>query len=193
LVLRIKSRWTEKAKLKFSEDIFKENAQALAYIYWRLALDNAKNLHGEDFIYDTDQQRIYVIGEYLAMLLQVADRLMFGRLEDDDRHVFINTLAVRLSDHMQDNCEDLFGPGDYRESFIDMINRRSEAYSEFDYSLDDGPSYSFLQYFGSQILRIMEELGGEHHENRWVIDQIMDIDAPETIEKATRAIEDLFS
>lgn len=192
MAIRIKSRWTEKARQKFSEDINNENAQALAYIFWRLALDRAIHLHGEDYIYDTDQQRVYIIAEYLAMLLQVADRHAYARLEEDDRRAFVNTLAMRLADHMQDNCEDLFGHSDYRSSFIDMLNRRSEGYAEFDYSLEEGPSYGFLHYFGSQVLRVMDEMGDRHHENRWVIDQVMDVDGPETIDKATRAIDDLF-
>jgi len=127
LALRIKSRWTEHAKEKLSDDLLNENAQALAYIYWRLALDRAKNLHGEDFVYDTDEQRIYVIGEYLAMLVQMSDRVVYARLEDKDRQQFITTLALRLADHMQDNATDLFGEGDYRESFIKMLNVRAEG------------------------------------------------------------------
>ena len=54
MAVRIKSRWSEKAKVNLSEDLVKENAQALAFIYWRVALDKAKTLHGEDFIYDND-------------------------------------------------------------------------------------------------------------------------------------------
>lgn len=190
MALRIKSRWTEKAKQKLSDDLIKENAQALAFIYWRLALEMARNLHGEDYIYDSDEQRIKVIAEYLAMLIQVSDRLAYMRLEDEDRQEFIITLAKRLADHMQDNATDLFGQGDYRSSFIDMLNRRAAEYSEYEFSAEKGPSYGFMHYFGTQVQRVM---GIEHHSNKWVIDQIMDVDGPETIEKAIKALEDLFS
>lgn len=190
MAVRIKSKWTDKTKPKLSSDLVSENARALAFIFWRLALDRAINLHGEDFIYDNDQQRVYVIGEYLAMLLQVSDRLMYKRLTDDDRQQFINTLALRLTDHMQDNATDLFGLADYKGPFISMLNLRAQAYAEFEYSVDDGPSYNFLHYFGTQVQKVM---GDEHHDNRWVIDQIMDIDGPETIERATKAVVDLFS
>jgi hypothetical protein len=190
VALRIKSRWTEKAKLKPSEQMLKENAQALAYIFWRIALDKAKNLHGEKFIYDSDEQRVKVIGEYLAMLLQVADRLSYERLEDGDRSTFINTLAMRLADHMQDNAADLFGPSDYRSPFIGMLNLRSEGYAEFAFSVDNGPSYNFLHYFGTHVQKVM---GDSYHDNRWVIDQIMEIDGPDAIEKASKALVDLFS
>lgn len=190
MALRIKSRWTEKAKLKPSDEMLGENARALAFIFWRLALDKAKNLHGEDFIYDSDEQRIKVIAEYLAVLLQVADRLAFYRLDDEDRQRFVTKLALRLADHMQDNATDLFGAGDYRTSFIDMLNRRADGYSEFGYSPQDGASYGFLHFLGTQVQRVM---GDEHHANKWVIDQVMEIDGPEMIEKAEKAMSDLFS
>lgn len=190
MALRIKSRWTEAAKEKLSDDLLNENAQALAYIYWRLALDRAKNLHGEDFVYDTDEQRIYVIGEYLAMLVQMSDRIVYARLEDEDRQQFITTLAMRLADHMQDNATDLFGEGDYRKTFITMLNIRAEGYVETEYSIEDGPSYGFLHYFGSSVHKVLDE---KHHDNKWVIDQIMDVDGPDTIKKASKALMDLFS
>ena len=190
MAVRIKSRWTQKAREKIAEDLVHENAQALAFISWRLALDKAINLHGQDFIYDNDKQRIKVIGEYLAMLIQVSDRLAYARMEDDDRQEFITSLAMRLADHMQDNAVDLFGEGDYKGPFIDMLNRRSAEYAAYDYSVDEGPSYNFLHYFGVQVQKVM---GLDHHANRWVIDQIMEIDGPETIEKASKAMIDLFS
>lgn len=189
MAVRIKSKWTKKSKANISEDMNKENAQALAFIYWRLALDYAKTLHGEKFIYDSDEQRIKVIAEYLAMFLQVSDRLSYGKIDDESRQEFITYLAIRLSDHMQDNATDLFGEGDYKTSFIDMLNRRSTEYAEFDYSVEDGPGYSFMQCFGSAVQNVM---GDEHHDNKWVIDQIMDIDGPEAIKKAEKALVELF-
>jgi len=189
LAVRIKSKWTEKSKANLSEDIIKENAQALAFIYWRVALDNTKNLHGEKFIYDDDEQRIKVLAEYLAMFLQLSDRLAHGKIDDKSRQEFITYLAMRLSDHMQDNATDMFGEGDYRSSFIDMLNRRSAEYAEYEYSLEDGPSYSFMQCFGRKVQDVM---GDEHHDNKWVIDQIMEIDGPDAVKKAEKALIQLF-
>lgn len=190
MALRIKSRWSEKAKLRPSDELLRENAQALGYILWRLALDKAKTLHGERFIYDTDQQRVKVIGEYLSMMLQVVDRLAYARLDDNARQEFVTTLARRLADHMQDNAGDLFGDADYRGPFIDMLNRRAVGYASCEFSIDEGPSYGFLHFFGTHVQQIM---GDEHHDNKWVIDQVMDIDGPEVVEKVSKALEDLFS
>ncbi len=35
-------------------------------------------------------------------------------------------------------------------------------------------------------------MGQEEHENRWVIDQVMDVDGPEVYKQLTRAIRNLF-
>ena len=190
MAVRIKSKWFGKAKDKPSSEMLKENAGALAFIIWRLSLDKAINLHGEDFVYDNDIQRVKVIGEYLAMLLQVVDRMAFTRFDEEDRTVLISELAMKLADHMQDNGEEVLGQADYRGPFIDMVNRRSAGYSEFEFSPEEGPGYSFLQYFGSQVQAVM---GEEHHANKWVIDQAMEIDGPEVIEKVQKAMKDLFA
>ncbi len=190
MAVRIKSKWFGKAREKPSHELLKENASALAFIIWRLALDKAINLHGEDFIYDDDVQRIKVIGEYLAMLVQVVDRMAYTRFDDEDRAVLITELAMKLGEHMQDNGVEILGPADYKGPFIDMLNRRSAGYAEFDFSPEDGPSYSFLQYFGAMVQNVM---GEKHHANKWVIDQVMDIDGPEVIERVQKAMRDLFA
>lgn len=189
MAIRIKSKWFRKDQSRPSEASLEENGQALAFIAWRLALDKAINLHGEDFVYDNDQQRVYVIGEYLAMMLQVTDRHVYGRLSDEDRTMFITSLAKNLAVHMQDNCEDLFGEGSYKDNFIKLLNVRSEGFSHYDYSQETGPSYNFMHYFGTQVQKVM---GEDYHENKWVIDQAMEIDGPEVIERLVKAIDDLF-
>ena len=57
-----------------------EIAGALAFIIWRIAKDKAINLHGQDFVYDSDEQRMAVIVEYLIFQLQIVDRLARDRL-----------------------------------------------------------------------------------------------------------------
>jgi len=189
VALRIKSTWFRRDEDRLSESGLKENGEALAFICWRLALDKAINLHGVDFIYDNDTQRVGIIGEYLSLLITVADRHVHERLEDKDRGIFINSLAKRLADHMQDNCVDIFGSGDYKGPFISMLNMRSIGYSECSYSKEDGASYNMMHYFGSHTLKVM---GEAHHDNRWVIDQAMEIDGPEIIEKMLSALDNLF-
>jgi hypothetical protein len=188
LALRIKSRWHrpeggEEIVRKSLEDI----AGALAFIAWRSALDMTKNLHGEDFVYVSDGQRIAVLGEYVLFQVQLADRLAYERMEEEDRKVLVTCLGHRLAEHMQDNATDLFGPRDYRRPFLDRLNERAEEYAGFGFT-EQGPSYPFLRHLGHKIQAIM----GDSQTNRWVIDQVMDADAPTVVERLRKAVDDLL-
>ena len=166
-----------------------EIAGALAFIAWRLATDKAITLHGEDFVYADDVQRMAVIVEYLIFELQLVDRIARDRLglSDDDRRALVVTLAKRLAEHVQDNSTDLFGPGDYVRPFVTRLNERGAEYAQFGFN-DEGPTYPFLRHLGYEIQQVM----GREGENRWVIDQVMDKDGYEVYRQINRAIGDLF-
>lgn len=185
MALRIKSRWHDDDRDRSVDEI----AGALAFIIWRIAKDKAINLHGQDFIYDTDEQRMAVITEYLIFQLQIVDRLARDQLElpDDTRQALVIALARNLAGHLQDNSQDLFGPGDYVQPFIHTLNARGAEYSEFSYN-DDGPSYPFMRHLGFEMQQIM----GDSQANRWVIDQVMDKDGYEVDRELRRAVENLF-
>jgi hypothetical protein len=183
VALRIKSHWWNDE----SERSLPEIATALAFIAWRLAVDKAINLHCERFVYVSDQQRLSVIQEYLVFLVQIADRLAHGMLDEGDRRTLITGFARKLIEHVQDNSQDLLGPGDYGGPFVDLLNRRSDEYAEFQLT-DDGPSYPFLRHLGFEIQTLM----GEAEENRWVIDQVMDKDGWEAYQGFARAFRNLF-
>jgi hypothetical protein len=183
VALRIKSHWRDEERERSLEEI----ATALAYIAWRLAMDQAINLHCERFIYRDDAQRLAVIQEYLVFLIQIADRLAHGHLTDDDRRGLIVALARKTIEHVQDNSQDLLGPGDYGANFVALLNRRSEEFSQYRLA-DDGPSYAFLRHLGFEIQTLM----GEGQENRWVIDQVMDKDGWDAYKAFAKAFRDLF-
>lgn len=184
MALRLNSRWHGSGEKSFA-DI----ASALAFIGWKLAHDKAINLHGQNYVYDNDRQRMDVIVEYLIFELQVVDRLAHLRLELDDeqRSDLVITLAKKLAEHIQGNSQDLFGTGDYVAPFFQKLNERANEYAEFSYR-DDGPSYPFMRHLGYEIQQIM----GASQENRWVIDQVMDQDGPEVNKQLSRALDNLF-
>ena len=186
MALRIKSRWHEDGAERSLEEI----AGALAFISWRIAKDKAINLHGEDFIYETDEQRMAVITEYLIFQLQIVDRIAHGRLglEDHERKQLVVTLAKHLAGHLQDNCSDILGPGDYVKPFVEKMNQRGMEYADFNYT-DEGTSYPFMRHLGYEIQQVM----GETQANRWVIDQVMDKDGIEVNREISRAIDNLFA
>lgn len=183
MALRIKSHWWNDE----SDRSLPEIATALAFIAWRVSVDKAINLHCERFVYQDDAQRLGVIQEYLVFLIQVADRLAHGRLEDEQRRTLVTALARKAIEHVQDNAQDLLGPGDYGSPFVGLLNRRSEEYAEYQLA-EDGPSYAFLRHLGFEIQALM----GPGQENRWVIDQVMDKDGFEAYKTFSKAFLDLF-
>jgi hypothetical protein len=185
VALRIKSRWHDDDADRSLEEI----AGALAFISWRIAKDRAINLHGQDYVYDSDEQRFGVISEYLIFQLQVVDRIAHLSIDlpEKERQQLVVTLAKHLAGHLHDNSVDIFGPGDYVGPFIAKLNQRGSEYAELNYS-DEGPSYPFMRHLGYEIQQVM----GDSQENRWVIDQVMDRDGIEIDREIRRAISNLF-
>ncbi|MEN8167121.1 MAG: hypothetical protein ABFR65_06530 [Pseudomonadota bacterium] len=183
MAIRIKSQWHDED----SDRSPKEIGGALAFIAWRIALDKAITLHGENFVYENDRQRLAVIAEYLAFEAQIVDRTIHGMLENESRLELITALVMKLADHYQDNSIELLGPGDHANQFIELFNQRSGDYAEFNFT-HEGPSYPFLRHLGYEIQQIM----GSAQENRWVIDQVMDLDGPDVCKQLARAVRNLL-
>ncbi|PVV08456.1 MAG: hypothetical protein B6D77_11880 [gamma proteobacterium symbiont of Ctena orbiculata] len=184
MAIRIKSQWHDEDSSRSAEEL----GGAIAFIAWRLALDKAITLHGKHFVYENDQQRLAVIAEYLCFEAQISDRLIHKMVDNESRVAIITALVMKLAEHFQDNASDLFGPGDHGNSFIERYNQRSGEYAEFNFD-QQGPSYPFLRHLGYEIQQVM---GDKAHDNRWVIDQVMDVDAPEVYKQLARAVRNLF-
>ena len=183
MAIRIKSHWNNDAQ----ERSLSEIGGALAYIAWRIAVDKAINLHCERFVYTDDAQRLGVIQEYLVFLIQIADRKAHATLDDAERRALVTAFAAKVIEHVQDNAQDLLGPGDYGRPFVERLNARSAEYAEFQLD-DEGPSYAFLRHLGFEVQSLM----GEGQDNRWVIDQVMDKDGWDAYKQFARAFDNLF-
>lgn len=185
MALRIKSRWHNDEHAKSLPEV----AGALAFIAWRLATDKAINLHGEDFIYESDEQRMAVISEYLIFQVQIVDRFADALLAFEDRRTLVTALALRLASIIQDNSLELFADSqDHGQHFINQLNQRASDYAALGFDEAEGPSYPFLRHLGYEIQQQM----GTRQENRWVIDQVMDKDGPEVAKQIMRSIRDLL-
>lgn len=188
MAIRIKDKWHQSRRNRPTPKSLQDSAGALAFIGWRVALERAQHLNREGFRYDSDIERVGVISEFVAFEIQVADRLAAGLLDDDEREMFINALGQRFADHVQDNLSDLDGPRNYRDAFISLLNERLDDYATL--TFDDGePGFDFLRYLGSKVLGVL----GEDQTNRWVLDQIVAVEAPEIAEKITKSLVNLLS
>ena len=181
--MRIRDRWPAREHSVSIE----ENAGALAYVCWQVALDGTKQLHAQEFNYHDDAQRVAVISEYLVFLIHICDRISSTRLQPGDREHFIIELTQSCAGHLNRNAEEVLGPGNYTESFIDTFNVRSKDFSQCKYG-KDGPGYSLLRTFGAQIQQLM----GYDQTNRWVMDQITEIDARNAVDQVQKSIRNIL-
>ncbi len=181
--MRIRDKWRAKDRGRSLED----NATALAYGVWQIALSAAKNLHAEDFEYDSDEQRIAVIAEYLIFLVHVADRLAYDKMDERARRDFVVALAKQTARHYQRNVEEVMGRGDHRSGYIERLNARVLEYAETPF-LDGEPGYECRRCLGGQIQDVM----GMTQTNRWVMQQVIDLDAPESVRHLKTAMDNLL-
>lgn len=180
--MRVKSRWNDKGKERTPEDI----AGALAFIAWRIAGNAVLNLENEDYQTDTQAQRLDIMAELLAFLVHLVDRLAYGKIDEADRQRYIGALGLRLAETMQDNRVDAQGAGEYRAAFVDLLNRRMDDYAELPFA-DGGPGFGMRRYLGDRVAQAM----GPRH-NKWITQQVMDIEVPEALETLHKALRNLL-
>ena len=181
--MRVKSKWSNKGK----ERTLFETGGATAFILWRIAQQGLLNLENEGFQTDTRSQRMDVIAEFLAFLVHLTDRKKAEALDASERQEFITSLAKHLANTMQENRADVEGSGDYRGPLIALLNERSANYAEC--PMPDGePGYAMKRYLGECITAVMGE-----KDNKWITDQVMDIEVPESIKPLNKALRELFS
>jgi len=164
-----------------------DNAVALAYTAWQIALTAAKNLHAEDFAYESDEQRVGILSEYLFFLIHVADRRAYDSMDLESRRRFVTAMAREAGRHYQRNLEDIWGADNYRDAFLETLNERNTEYADTRFS-DQGPEYEAFRCLGVKVQDIM----GMSQTNRWVIQQVMDIDGPQAAMELAKAMDNLL-
>lgn len=185
--LRLRSKWRTGDGAASTPVSIEDSAVALATVVWRVALGATKNLHTEKFDYDDDTQRVGVIREYLVFLAHLADRIAYTRLAEGERERFVPALVGELARHLQENQSAIMGAGDYRASFIDLLNARTDEYAETRFDGDD-PGYQTYNCLGHHVLTVM----GESQTNRWVLDHVVTLDGPEAVEHVQKAMANLL-
>ena len=174
----IKTRWRKKGPRSLAE-----RAGVIGANVWKLALEFFKHMEKEGFRFGSDRLVTNVLTEFIAFLVQLVDRAVYGRVAEADRAELIAEAVRHLAATMENNQLDLFGPGEYRKPFVDAMNARFAEYAEFEYR-DGAPSYACLRYFASRVAELMAE-----GDNRWVIEQVMDVEAPEMVRLAQKLAE----
>jgi len=180
--VRVKSKWSRKDK----ERSLSETGGAMAFILWRIAQQGVLNLENEGFQTDTNAQRLDILTEFLAFLVHLVDRMTANDLSQDERQEFITSLAMHLANTMQENRTDAEGKSDYRHALIVRLNERAADYASFSCP-DNEPGFAMRRCFGEYVRAVMGE-----KDNKWVTDQVMDIEVPEALKPMKKSVMDLF-
>jgi hypothetical protein len=188
--MRVKSSWHggrgKRAGRSHKKKSLGDIAGALAFIVWKISRNGVENLINEKFDVISHEQLFGIISEYLIFLIQSSDRLVYKSLSQEQRGEFIQKLALKLADHLQENQVDRMGEGDYRSPFIHQLNAEIHDYSEFSFS-EDGPGYPFMCYFAEQAGKTLSE-----DDRKWFVAQVVEIEGPEAIEMLRKGVTNLF-
>jgi hypothetical protein len=174
----VKTRWRKKG-----ERTLAERAGVIGANVWKISLEIFKHMEKEGFRFGSDRLVTDVMAEFIAFLVQLADRAVYGRLGEADRAALIGEVVRHLAATMENNQQDLFGPGEYRKPFIDLLNARFGEYAGFEYPGGE-PGYPCLRFFAAKVSDAMAS-----GDNKWVVEQMMDIEAPEMVRLVGKLIE----
>ena len=187
MAIRIRSRFHREGR----ERTLAELASVIAMLGWKLSQEAIRRMREAQFDIDLGRQYFDFVCEYLAFLLHAADRIAYRGLTPERRTEFTTALALRLADVVEDNRDMLIADsarGRCRSHFIDLANQRGADYADFGYDEKQGPDFGFRRFFGSRLLDIVPE-----KDHAWVIDQIMEIEAPEAVKALERTLSGLFA
>lgn len=177
-VTLIKTRWRKKGARTLAE-----RAGVIGANVWKISLEIFKHMEKEGFRFGSDRLVTEVLAEFIAFLLQLADRTVYGKVSEADRATLIREVVGHLAATMDNNQRDLFGPGEYRKPFVEHLNARFGEYAGFDYASAQ-PGYACLRFFANKVSDAMAS-----GDNKWVVEQMMDIETPEMVRAVQQLIE----
>ena len=181
--IRIKTTWFRKDAGR-AED---ETASVLALTFWKMASKAVDDISKADYDIVNPGRGFGIIAEMGAFILHITDRMLSDRVDEERRTALIGAAGVKLGEFMATNIHDLLNDEtdkrDYQGEFLDFLNRRTEDYETFDFPPDE-PNYAIKRYLANVMRERMEA-----HDQTWIIDQVIEFQAPEAIENVTKLID----
>ncbi|MDP1654424.1 MAG: hypothetical protein Q8L56_17065 [Rhodocyclaceae bacterium] len=164
-------------------------ASVVAMLAWKLAVEAIKRMRKADYDIDIGRPYFDFVSEFMVFLAIAADRIAYRELDEAERIQFTTALAKRLAEMLEENHYMLLGeavPGESRRQFLDLFNRRGGEYAEFGYD-EKGPDFGFKRFFAACLREGLPE-----KDKLWVVDQAMDIEAPDALKMLEKTLNGLF-
>jgi len=185
--VKVRTIWFKKDGERTADEI----ASAVATTTWRVADKAMDNLGRENYDIITPARGFKLIAEFVAFLAHYCDRMAYATLSPERRIAVMQAVSNRLGEIMQENIITTVGPDanrNFKQEFIDFLNRRFEDYSEFEFPNEEKASFPALRFLS---LQIREEMGDD--DKTWIMDQIMDIEMPEMMGTVRKSFTGLLS
>lgn len=182
--MRLKTQWHRSAKPKTAGQI----ASVVAFIIWRVTEETVTHIQRDKFEITSQEQAFAMIAEFLAFFVQLADRIAYQRLNEEQRPAFIQALAKRLGEIFEDNRTARISSTEQESrptDFIALLNDRLNDYATFTYT--EYPDFPPLRYLGNRIMDVMDK-----KDQPWIIDQIIEIEAPEAVKNVLKGLRDML-
>ena len=196
MAVRLKTRWhrskrsDRNRKGSNKEKTLEDLSGVVAFNIWKLAKETFLRMEKENFRFREDTQAIDVVAELCIFMLHIVDRMIYDNVPEEQRGPLVNGIAMDLAKSVETNQIELLGPddpsGSYMKIFIEKLNDRLSNYAECGFD-DEGPAYDFKRVLAQNISEIMAIT-----DNKWVIEQIIDIEAPEVIERIQPVVRDVL-
>jgi hypothetical protein len=184
--LRIKTTWFRKDAGRAAD----ETASVLALNFWKMANKSVDDISKADFDIIDLGRGFGLIAEMSAFMIHIADRMLYERVDEDRRGALIASAGVHLAEFVETNIRDFLNDDrderDYQEEFLDFLNRRTEDYETFEFPPEE-PNYAIKRYLANVIRERMQGA-----DKTWILDQIIEFQAPEAIETVQKLIDGFF-
>ena len=214
MAIRMKTRFRAKGPKTVAD-----RANVIGYNLWKIAQETVRHMEKEGFKFASDAQLVAVMTEVIAFLVQIADRLVYGQVNEEDRAVFVNALGRDLAGHAETNLAAILGPGESASAPGQVPRRASEAsrasesargphlapigdharrfIDTLNARFADYAEYDFSREGGPSYAfvrylgdRISAEMA--QTDNKWVVEHVMEIEAPEAIKLLRKLVHEVM-
>ena len=181
--IRIKTRWSKENREVSMED----SVSVLAFNSWKIGMQTLLEIENQNFDVTTQMQRIHILEEISAFMIQAVDRMIYGTTSDEDRTETINYYAKKMADHVHENARDFGDLDDYRSPFIHRLNERFPGYSDTRWDEEkDEPGFSMSREFATNVAETLGE-----RDKQWALDYLQQVLLPDFFPVFKRTIKSI--
>jgi hypothetical protein len=183
--IRVKTSWFREGEDGHGPE---DQASAIAVTLWKLADKAVINLSNADYDIITPQRGFTLLAELIAYMVHMVDRMVHGRIVDEERAELIGALGVKMAEILEDNIHSVVGDHDhpYVEAILNKFNQRWSDYAGFDFD-PENPDFVVKRYLANCIREVMEA-----RDQSWIADQIIEIEAPAFISPIKKQVEAFY-